>query len=70
MSYYRGLIIVSPHGDYIKNNSKTEIVKSLNLKNISGKPLLLIQNKVALGIIYLDTPVKIDLETFRKEYNI
>jgi len=61
---YRGIIIVYPHGSYITDNEKSIIVKSLYLKDISHKPLLLIQNKEALGIIYLNDPKQIDLNKF------
>src|SRR5437868_12655532 len=63
---YRGIIIVEPHGTYIYDGSKTMIIKSLKLHDISHKPLLLIQNKEALGIIYLDDYVEINLREFNK----
>lgn len=65
MSYYRGLIIVEPHGTYIKEGTKTIIIKSLNLSNISNKPLLLIEAKRALGIIYVSDPEPITIKEFR-----
>lgn len=69
MSFYRGLIIVEPHGSYIAKGTKKVIIKSINFKNIANKPLLLIQNKEALGIIYLDEPKKINLKEFDELYN-
>lgn len=66
MFYHRGLIIVYPHGTYIKEGSKKLIIKSIKLKNIAGKPLLLIEQKVALGILYLGEPQEITLAEFRK----
>lgn len=63
---YRGIIIVEPHGTYIYDGNKTMIIKSLNLHNVSHKPLLLIQNKEALAVIYLDDPIKINLSKFNE----
>ena len=63
---YRGIIIVKPHGDYIADGTKTIIIKSIKLHDIAHKPLLLIQDKLALGIIYLDEYQQIDLKKFNK----
>jgi len=69
MSYYKGLILVYPHGDHVYDGKKTMIIKSLKLSHIIGKPLLLIQKKVALGIIYLGNIITIkkqDISKYRK----
>jgi len=63
---YRGIIIVYPHGDYIVEKKKSLIVKSKRFGDVIGKPLLLIQNKEALGVIYLDSVKEITLEVFRR----
>lgn len=67
MTVFKGLIIVKPHGTYIANGDKTIIIKSLKLEKIINKPLLLIENKVALGIIYLGDIVPISISEFKKE---
>jgi hypothetical protein len=67
MGIFKGLIIVPPHGTYIANGDKTIIVKSIKLNKIIGKPLLLIENKYALGIIYLGNIIPINLKQFKKE---
>ena len=54
MNFYRGLIIVKPHGSWIISGEKTLLIKSIRLKNVPGKRLLLIESKYALGIINLD----------------
>lgn len=66
MNFYRGLIIVNPYGTYIKNHSKTIVVKSKKINTIIHKKLLLIQDKIGLGIIQLDEPKKINLQQFSK----
>lgn len=66
-NYYRGLIIVYPHGHYIADGSKTLIIKSKKFESILNKPLLLIQQKEALGIIYLGNIKEITLVEFKKE---
>jgi uncharacterized protein YecE (DUF72 family) len=68
MEIYKGLILVYPHGDYIVNNKKTMIVKSLNLTQIINKPLLLVQRKQALGIIYLGDIITINKKEFMDYY--
>jgi len=65
---YRGLIIVYPHGTYIAYGNKDIIVKSLKL-SILNKPLLLIENKQALGIIYLNKIKEINITQFDKDKN-
>ena len=66
---YRGLIIVSPHGTYIKQGLKKTIIKSVLFPDIAHRALLLIQNKMAIGILYLDDPTMIDLHQFKNRYN-
>lgn len=62
-----GLILVQPHGTLIKNNIKSIIVKSKKF-NISNKKMLLVENKVGLGIIELENPIKINIRQFKKLY--
>lgn len=66
---YRGLILVAPHGTYIQENTKHTIVKSVNFPDIAHKPLLLIEDKMAIGIIQLDNPKKINLHEFKNKYH-
>lgn len=68
-SFYRGLILVAPYGSYVVQNKKSTLIKSIKLHNISHKPLLLIQDKKALGIIYLSDPERINLTQFKDRYN-
>lgn len=63
---YKGLIIVGPHGTYIRTRVKTLIVKSRKLNSIINQKLLLIENKLGLGIIILGHPKKITLSQFDK----
>ncbi|AYV83959.1 MAG: hypothetical protein Hyperionvirus14_48 [Hyperionvirus sp.] len=63
---YRGIIIVYPHGGYIADGSKKVIVKSKRFGDVIGKPLLLIEGKKALGVIYLNSVREITLEEFRR----
>lgn len=63
---YRGLILVKPHGTYIKRGIKKTIIKSVNFPDIADKPLLLIEGKMALGILYLDYPKSINLDQFKR----
>lgn len=65
-----GLIIVSPHGTYIADGSKKLIVKSKYFVNMLNRPLLLIQQKQALGIIYVDDIVEIDLHQFNQKRDL
>src|SRR5579863_6301665 len=67
---YRGIIIVYPHGDYIVDGSKKVIIKSKKYMDCIDKPLLLIQNKVALGVIFLDYVGQINIEEFNKKFNL
>lgn len=67
--FYRGLIIVYPHANYIIDGSKSIIIKSLYLPSIVDKQLLLIQNKKAIGLLKLRSPKEIDIKTFSKLYN-
>jgi len=67
-SFYRGLILVSPYGSYVAQNKKSTLIKSIKLHDISHKPLLLVEDKKALGIIYLSDPEKINLTQFKERY--
>ena len=68
MKIYRAIIIVRPHGTLIANGQKIWIVKSVNFRNISHKPLLLVENKRALGIIWLGDSFEISISKFKKTY--
>jgi len=65
-----GIIIVKPHGSYIANGSKKLIVKSKNFSHIINRPLLLIQQKEALGIIYIDEINEINLREFNEKRDL
>lgn len=69
LQYHRGLILVKPHGSYIKNNQKTIIIKSKIINTIVHQNLLLIEGKYGLGIIRLESPVKINLTKFHQLQN-
>lgn len=62
----KGIIIVEPHGTYIANGTKKIIIKSKKF-DIIDKPLLLIQKKEALGVIYIDSIKEINLTKFNKD---
>lgn len=64
INFYRGIILTYPYGTYIRNRSKTLIIKSKNISSITLKPLLLIENKIGLGIIELGIPKEINLKQF------
>lgn len=66
VNYNRGLIIVYPYGTYIRKREKNIIVKTRLIKSIIDQNLLLIENKLGLGIIQLGFPKKINLDQFRK----
>lgn len=65
-----GIIIVEPHGTYIVDGSKKLIIKSKNFSRIIDRPLLLIQRKRALGIIYIDDIKEIDLQEFNQKRDL
>lgn len=66
MEFQNALIITYPYGTLIKKTLKKIIVKSKNIKSITDNKLLLIENKLGLGIIELATPYKINLNEFNK----
>lgn len=66
MSFYRGLIIVAPHGSWIADGTKSMIIKSVPLRKIANRPLLLIESKKALGIVWLSGPRPISVLKFRQ----
>lgn len=66
MNFSRGLIIVEPYGSYIRDRTKSVIVKSKKISSIVDQNLLLIENKIGLGIIQLAEPTKISLSKFGK----
>jgi uncharacterized protein YecE (DUF72 family) len=65
-----GIIIVKPHGSYIIDGSKKIIVKSKLFNSAINRPLLLIQQKEALGIIYLNRVSEITLQEFNRKGNL
>lgn len=65
-NYYRGLIIVYPHGSLIINGEKILLVKSRPFTKIINKKLLLIENKLALGYIILTNMYPINKKEFNK----
>ena len=60
----RGLILVEPYGNHIKKHKKNIIIKSKIVKTIVNVNLLLIENKLGLGVIRLGEPDKINLKKF------
>ena len=64
IDFYRGFILTHPYGTYVRNRSKTLIIKSRSMPSIVHKPLLLIENKLALGLIELSGSKEINLEQF------
>ncbi len=66
LNFYRGLIIVDPYGTNIRNRTKKIIVKTKIFNSIIEQNLLLIENKLGLGIIKLGIPTKINLTEFIK----
>ena len=68
LSYSRGLVIVYPYGTFIRKREKTMIVKTKKVSSIIEKKLLLIEDKLGLGIIILSEPIKINLKQFRALY--
>lgn len=64
--FFRGFILVKPHGTRIMTGEKTTTIKSRQFKHIHGVPLLLIEAKKALAIIILDPPQAITLQQFRR----
>lgn len=73
LEIYRGLIITFPYGSLIRKGLKTVIVKSKKFSGLVGKRLLLIENKLGLGIIILGEAREISIREFenlRKEHLI
>ena len=66
LNIYRGIILVYPHGSFIKQNKKSIIVKSRYISSIINYNLLLIEGKLALGTIKLGDAKKINLDQFVK----
>jgi hypothetical protein len=65
-NFTKGLIITYPYASYINNDQKKIIVNSKHFKTISNQKMLLIENKIGLGIIILDNPYEINLNEFKK----
>lgn len=65
-----GFIIVHPHGTYIANGSKKIIIKSKRFLSILNRPLLLIENKKSLGIIYIKEINEINLKQFDQKRHL
>lgn len=67
LNIYRGIVIVQPHGDYLKSGKKKIIMKSKKYSDCVNKPLLVIQNKKAIGIIIIDYVQTTNLKGFNKK---
>src|SRR5580658_4361733 len=65
-NFIRGLILVKPHGMLVASNQKILIIKSKHISTIINYNLLLLENKIGLGIIQLGPPTKINLTEFNK----
>lgn len=63
----RGLVVVSPHGDFIAGGLKTALVKSRRYA-MEGEDLLVIQGKKALGTLRLAPPRIISRAAFRRAH--
>jgi len=68
LHFYRGIILTEPYGSFIKTGTKKIIVKSKKFASIVNHDLLLIENKIGLGIIQLAAPYAINLKEFKKLY--
>ena len=62
----QGIYLVPPHGRWIWEGKKTLIVKAKAFRGMIGKPLILVSEKEAYGIIKLKVPKRITLEEFGK----
>jgi len=65
------IYLVEPHGRLLLTGLKTHILKGRYYKNFINKPLILVEDKKAFGIISLEEPDKIEterdfLKTFEK----
>lgn len=67
---FRGIILVYPHGSYIADGTKKFIIKSKHYIKCVNKPLLLIENKKALGIIVIEFMGSINLKQFNEKQNL
>ncbi len=65
----QGIYLVSPHGSLVISGEKTHIVKKRLFGGMINRPLVLVEDKVALGIIELGEPEKIDKNEFIRTYN-
>lgn len=63
--FSRVLVVVPPHGGYIISGRKTALVKSRHYR-MDGERLLVVQKKIALGVITLGVPREITLAEFRR----
>ena len=69
MKFYRALIMVSPHSEYIAQGLKTLTVRTWNKPDILNKTLLLIAGKLAFGYIKLTKISEIhNITEFKKLY--
>jgi hypothetical protein len=60
------MILVKPHGAYIAAGKKTVVVKSRAFRAVIDKPLLLVERKMALGLVRLTNFREGDLGTFTR----
>lgn len=68
MKFYRGIVLVPPQGTDIVDGLKSTIVKTVHYHHICNVPLLLIQKKKGLGIIYLGEPIQYNLAEFKRRF--
>lgn len=69
----QGILLTAPHGRLIWEGKKTLIIKSKDFSNETLKPLILVSDNKAYGVIKLRQPEKISLEQFddlKKEHMI
>jgi len=62
----QGIYLVPPHGRWIWEGEKTLIVKARAFKGMVGKPLILVSEDKAYGVIKLKVPKRISLKEFEK----
>jgi hypothetical protein len=68
MRIYRGIIFTYPHGDYFRQGLKQMNIRAKYLPSILSKNLLVIQNKMALGIVKFTKIIAIKRSEIKKYY--
>lgn len=66
----KGIYLVKPYGSLIYSGDKTHIVKKRIFTKMINIPLVLIEDKRALGIILLKEPKKINKKEFIETYDL